>query len=364
MAVPAAALETVGEATLSLITNTVQGRERRRFHKFKPNIMRCACVGDSGILIKQARERRAMMLMMHVMSCWREGVGKTTLLATLREGRCPQSGATPTVYEWFYFTYCLNSKSLIRQLDRQLLKADEPASDSGETTLDSTQKKDIAEVIDQLEEKQEESGQANKNNKKEITIEFLDTAGEFEGFRHLRPWHYKDVDVFLLAFDLTDRQTFLNIEKYWMEDIKTWSPSCLIILVGTKADLATEATDLDVTPENGSSMARSSSAPSLASASSASSLILSLMMPTRQDSPILLQRKANGGKACARHRQVKKEEAEQLAERIDAVTYLETSAVTELNLKCLLQLCVSQVFLLDDSPATLPPDAPDSSQLA
>ncbi|ELR18404.1 uncharacterized protein ACA1_138060 [Acanthamoeba castellanii str. Neff] len=83
-----AALETVsnmGEATLSLISNTMRP-SKRRFHPLKPNIMRCACIGDSG-------------------------VGKSTLLATWREGRYPAGLDLPsTIYDWLYFNYCLSSK--------------------------------------------------------------------------------------------------------------------------------------------------------------------------------------------------------------------------------------------------------------
>ena len=168
---------------------------------------------------------------------------------------------------------------------------------------------------EEAERRRKEEMKREMKERREVVIEFLDTAGEYEGFRHLRPWHYKDVDVFLLAFDITNRESFVNVTRYWTEEIKTWTPASVKILIGTKVDIA----------DAGSGGAEGGEA----------------------------NKKGGKGK---KGRQVSKDDAEQLAKRIDAVTYVEISSVTQINLTCLLELCVAQVFEEDDGAAGGPND--------
>jgi GTPase SAR1 family protein len=203
-------------------------------------------------------------------------VGKTSLLATWREGRFPATPALSTIYDWVYFNYCLNAKTLLLQQQQQQQEEKERKRQEGEEEQKNEEKKEEEEV-------------------REIVIEFLDTAGEYEGFRNLRPWHYKDVDVFILAFDVTNRESFLNVPRFWAEEIKTWTPSCIKVLVGTKADVADDPL-VDVEEEEGNCCGE----------------------------------EANKEKKKGR-RQVSKDEAEQLAKRIEAVTYVEVRFVEPLH---------------------------------
>jgi small GTP-binding protein len=253
----------------------------------------------------------------------RAGVGKSTLLATWREGRYPAELALPsTVYDWLYFNYCLSSKALLLEhLQKQLEQEKMEEQQTQDKAAEVQDKKDEEELKEKAEEPIKSKEEVKE--RREIVIEFLDTAGEYEGFRHLRPWHYKDVDVFILTFDVTNRESFANIVRYWTEEIKTWSTSCTKILVGTKVDIAD---DEDDEPEPEPERARP----------------LSMSLRSRDGGEIVLA-DANASMKRTR-RKVSKEEAEQLAKRIDAVTYVEISSVTQLNLSSLLELCVAQVF--------------------
>ena len=115
----------MGEATLSLMSSTIR-YEKRRFHPLKPNIMRCACVGDSGPDHHFPPAFSASLFMIGRLYCGADGrvvdlyvwggslgVGKTSLLATWREGRFPAAPALSTVYDWTYLNYCLTAKSLV-----------------------------------------------------------------------------------------------------------------------------------------------------------------------------------------------------------------------------------------------------------
>jgi Ras-related protein Rab-1A len=53
--------------------------------------------------------------------------------------------------------------------------------------------------------------------------------------------YYKDVSGVLLCFDLTDEETFKNI-NFWLGDLNKHAPRKLVkILVGNKADLCLNA---------------------------------------------------------------------------------------------------------------------------
>ncbi len=49
--------------------------------------------------------------------------------------------------------------------------------------------------------------------------------------------YYKDVSGVLLCFDLTDEESFKNI-NFWLADLNKHAPAKLVkVLVGNKADL-------------------------------------------------------------------------------------------------------------------------------
>lgn len=63
-----------------------------------------------------------------------------------------------------------------------------------------------------------------------------DTGGG-RRYDHVRPLAYMDADVFLVCFDICNRQSFLNVSSRWLPEIKKYEPQVPVLLVGTKADL-------------------------------------------------------------------------------------------------------------------------------
>lgn len=76
----------------------------------------------------------------------------------------------------------------------------------------------------------------NERNFK-VHLQLWDTAGQ-ERFRSLTTAFFRDAMGFLLMFDLTNQQSFLNIRN-WMSQLQAnaYCDSPDIVLVGTKADL-------------------------------------------------------------------------------------------------------------------------------
>ena len=78
------------------------------------------------------------------------------------------------------------------------------------------------------------------NNKDIITYNIWDTAGQ-EKFRSIAKINYKDADVILLVFDITNQKTFQCIKDYWYLEVKENAPENIIIaLVAAKCDLSEE----------------------------------------------------------------------------------------------------------------------------
>uniref|UniRef100_A0A3Q3L7W2 small monomeric GTPase n=1 Tax=Mastacembelus armatus TaxID=205130 RepID=A0A3Q3L7W2_9TELE len=70
-----------------------------------------------------------------------------------------------------------------------------------------------------------------------VHLQLWDTAGQ-ERFRSLTTAFFRDAMGFLLMFDLTNQQSFLNVRN-WMSQLQAnaYCDSPDIVLVGTKADL-------------------------------------------------------------------------------------------------------------------------------
>lgn len=60
-------------------------------------------------------------------------------------------------------------------------------------------------------------------------------------FNFLRPLAYICADVFMLCFDLTNRDSFNNVTKRWLPELRKYQPQTPILIVGTKCDLLDEA---------------------------------------------------------------------------------------------------------------------------
>ena len=75
-----------------------------------------------------------------------------------------------------------------------------------------------------------------KINNEEIKVMIFDSAGQ-ERFRSLASNYIKKANGILLVYDISDKNTFLNIEN-WMTNIKEESSDTIpIILIGNKCDL-------------------------------------------------------------------------------------------------------------------------------
>lgn len=70
-----------------------------------------------------------------------------------------------------------------------------------------------------------------------IRLQLWDTAGQ-ERFRSLIPQYIRDCSIAVLVFDITQQQSFLNVDR-WVEDIRNERGSDVIImLAGNKLDVA------------------------------------------------------------------------------------------------------------------------------
>ena len=75
---------------------------------------------------------------------------------------------------------------------------------------------------------------------KPINLGLWDTAGQ-EDYDRLRPLSYPQTDVFLVAFSLISRASFENVKQKWYPELKHHCPNVPMILVGTKLDLRSDA---------------------------------------------------------------------------------------------------------------------------
>ena len=72
---------------------------------------------------------------------------------------------------------------------------------------------------------------------KSVQFDLWDTAGQ-EQYRSLTMIFYKDAKIVLLVYDITRKETFEEIKKYWYKQIKENStPDIIIAVVANKCDL-------------------------------------------------------------------------------------------------------------------------------
>lgn len=85
-----------------------------------------------------------------------------------------------------------------------------------------------------------------------VRLQLWDTAGQ-ERFRSLIPSYIRDSSVAVVVYDVTNRQSFLNIQR-WVEEVRAERGSdVIIVLVGNKTDLVDKR---QVSIEEGDSKAR------------------------------------------------------------------------------------------------------------
>ena len=73
---------------------------------------------------------------------------------------------------------------------------------------------------------------------KTLKFEIWDTAGQ-EKYRSLAKMFFKDAAVVLLVYDITSKNSFVEIKNYWMDLVKENGPKQMIMyIVGNKSDLS------------------------------------------------------------------------------------------------------------------------------
>jgi len=76
-----------------------------------------------------------------------------------------------------------------------------------------------------------------------VTFEMCDTAGQ-DDFDTLRPLVYPNVDVFVLCFSVVAPSSFTNIKEKWVPEIRGSCGKVPVVLVGTQSDLREDAKTL------------------------------------------------------------------------------------------------------------------------
>ena len=75
------------------------------------------------------------------------------------------------------------------------------------------------------------------NNNTKLRFDIWDTAGQ-EKYRSLTKFFYKDAAIAILVYDITRRDSFEEVKKYWYEQLKTCGEKDLIIgIAGNKCDM-------------------------------------------------------------------------------------------------------------------------------
>lgn len=82
-------------------------------------------------------------------------------------------------------------------------------------------------------------------NGKTVKMQIWDTAGQ-ERFRTITSSYYRGAHGIAIVFDLTDQDSFKNIET-WLKEVERYNGNDpILILVGTKSDLVGKKPDTDV----------------------------------------------------------------------------------------------------------------------
>jgi len=62
-------------------------------------------------------------------------------------------------------------------------------------------------------------------------------------FNFVRPIAYIRADVFMLCFDLSNRESFRNLTERWLPELEKYQPGTPVVIVGTKSDLRNDESE-------------------------------------------------------------------------------------------------------------------------
>ena len=82
-----------------------------------------------------------------------------------------------------------------------------------------------------------------------INLSLWDTAGQ-EDYDRLRPLSYPQTDVFLICFSVISTTSYENARAKWHPELMRYSPNTKYLLVGTKSDLRNDPAALQRLKDN------------------------------------------------------------------------------------------------------------------
>eukprot|EP00475_Leptophrys_vorax_P013399 TRINITY_DN197_c0_g1_i1.p1 TRINITY_DN197_c0_g1~~TRINITY_DN197_c0_g1_i1.p1 ORF type:complete len:208 (+),score=48.74 TRINITY_DN197_c0_g1_i1:72-695(+) len=79
-------------------------------------------------------------------------------------------------------------------------------------------------------------------NGKPVKLGLWDTAGQ-EDYDRLRPLSYTKADILLICFSVDSSVSLANVKTKWVPEAQQYAPNSPYIVVGTKVDLRTKASE-------------------------------------------------------------------------------------------------------------------------
>ena len=73
-------------------------------------------------------------------------------------------------------------------------------------------------------------------NKSTVRLQIWDTAGQ-ERYRTITKAYYKNADGVMIVFDLSDRESFQNIDSWLQEVEKHCGPDVSVMILANKCDI-------------------------------------------------------------------------------------------------------------------------------